>query len=141
MVATIAASSNHEPRFERVLDIAGLPAAQLGQTRIDAEKLLRIRESDECRAFRDWLSRTDSLSDAELKKRLTGVGTRICQVLNSKPGKAIRFVVSNGLGLLGPIGGLTAGAVDSFILDRLAPRDAVLAFLSESYQPLFKRSS
>jgi hypothetical protein len=140
VVADLAASTNHEHRFTRVLDIAGLPAPQMNNTRIDAEKLLRIRESDECRAFRDWLGRTDSLSDAELKKKLTSASARICQALNSKMGRGLRFMISNGLGLLGPVTGLTASAVDSFILDRLAPRDAVLTFLSESYQPLFKRN-
>jgi hypothetical protein len=141
MVADLVASSNHEHRFARVLDIAGLPAPSTGNWKIDAEKLLRIRESDECRAFRDWLSRSDSLPDVELKERLAGLNGRIRQAVNSKLGKTVRFVISNGLGLLGPVTGLTVSAVDSFILERLAPKDAVLAFLSESYQPLFKRNS
>jgi hypothetical protein len=141
LVANLVASVNHEQRFGRVLNIAGLPAPKIGETKIDAEKLLRVRESDECRAFRDWLGRTDSLSDRELAERLTGLSARIRQALNTRLGKHVRLVVSNGLGLLGPITGLTASAVDSFILERLAPRDAILAFLSESYQPLFKRAS
>ena len=138
VVADLTRSANHERRFDRVLSITNLPTAIFGETRIDVQKLLRVRESDECRAFRDWLSKSDSLSDAELKERLVGLNSRIREAVNSKLGKAIRFLVSNGLGLLGPLTGFTASAVDSFVLDRLAPRDSVLSFLSENYRSLFK---
>jgi len=138
MVARLTTSCNHEQRFDRILDIAGLPSPRIGEGKIDAKTLLRIRDSDECRAFRDWLGRTDSLSDAELKERLTGFRARIREALNSRIGKGIRFVISNGLGLLGPVTGLTTSAVDAFILERLAPKDAVLAFLSDSYKPLLR---
>jgi hypothetical protein len=61
--------------------------------------------------------------------------------MHTKVGKAIRFVVSNGLALIpppfGPAAGLAASAVDSFLLERLVPKDAVISFLSESYPSLF----
>jgi hypothetical protein len=93
VVAKLVDSSNHERRFERVLRAADIRIPVFGEARIDVEKLLRLRESDECRAFRDWLSNTDSLSDAELKDRLTGLNSRIRQAINSKWGHALLFIV------------------------------------------------
>jgi hypothetical protein len=142
MVASLVDSSNHEGRFERVLDIAGLPNPVLGETKVDAERLLKVRESDECRAFRDWLASTDSLSDKELKERTSGMTSRVRQALNSKLGKTIRFLISNGLSYAGPLGviaGPAASVLDGFILERLAPKDAILSFLIDGYPSLLKR--
>jgi hypothetical protein len=66
--------------------------------------------------------------------------------VHSKVGRAVRFVISNGLGiglgLASAPGGVVAGvalsAVDSFLLETLMPKDAVISFLSESYPSLFK---
>jgi hypothetical protein len=142
MVASLVDSSNHERRFERVLSIAGMPNPVIGDTNIDVEKLLKVRESDECRAFRDWLASTDSLSDKELKERISGMTSKIRQALNSKLGKGIRFLISNGLSFAGPAGvvaGPLASVIDAFILERLAPKDAILSFLIEGYPSLLKR--
>jgi len=119
-----------------------MPNPIIGETKIDAEKLLKVRESDECRAFRDWLASTDSLSDKELKDRISGVTSKIRQALNSKWGKSVRFLVSNGLSYAGPLGivaGPVATVIDGFILERLAPKDAILSFLIEGYPALLKR--
>jgi hypothetical protein len=109
--------------------------------------LLKIRESDECRAFKEWLSGSKALSDKELRERVSGFGRRIRQSVHSKVGKAVRFVVSNGLGIglglvSGPVGlvaGVAVSAADSFLLERLIPKDSVISFLSESYPSLFMR--
>ena len=52
-VAKLASSTNQEEQFGHILDLRGLPKPVFGQTRIDATQLLKVRESDECRAFRD----------------------------------------------------------------------------------------
>jgi hypothetical protein len=138
-VADLVDSADHQGRFNRVAKIAGLHTISAGHGEIDAEKLIRLRESDECRAFRDWLHNTDAQSDAELRKRLAGINSRIREAMNSRTGKILRFVISNGLSLAAtPIGALGISAVDSFILDQLAPKDAIVSFLSESYPSLFR---
>ena len=143
VVGHLLHSTNSERRFERVITVLDLPEPVLGETRVNAERLLKLRESDECRCFRDWLAGTESLSDAELSKRLQGISARIREAVNSKWGKRLRFVVSNGLSMVPPpVGvavGLAASAVDAFILERLAPKDGVVSFLSESYPSLFNR--
>ena len=138
-VADLANSADHECRFNRITKIAGLHTLAAGSAEIDAEKLIRVRDSDECRAFRDWLRATDEASDAELRKRLTGLNSKIREALNSRPGKIVRFIVSNGLSaLVSPLTAVGISAVDSFLLDQLASKDAIVSFLSESYPSLFR---
>jgi hypothetical protein len=140
VVADLVGSSNRETEFNRVVTLTGVPVPSFGSVRIDAQKLLKARESDECRAFRDWLRASDSLSDEQIDDRLKGLKSRISEFLNSTVGKAVRFVVSNGLSLGNPAIALAASAVDSFIVERLAPKDGVVSFLSETYPSLFRSS-
>jgi hypothetical protein len=46
-----------ESQFHRVISLFDVPMARLGHSKLDAERILRVRESDDCRAFRDWLTR------------------------------------------------------------------------------------
>jgi len=136
-----------ERQFSRVIALKGLPVPVYGSSTVDVKALLKRRDSEECRAFKDWLSGSDGLTDKEIRERVSGFGRRIREVMNSKPGKAIRFVVSNGLGIglssLGPTGvvaGVAVSATDSFLLERLFPKDSIIAFLSKAYPSLFKNS-
>jgi hypothetical protein len=84
----------------------------------------------------------------ELRERVSGFSRRIQQAVHSRVGKAVRFVVSNGLSIglgfippqpvVGLVAGVAVGALDAFLLERLIPKDAVICFLSESYPSLFK---
>lgn len=127
-------------RFARVVRIAGLPTPRLGTTKVDAEKLLRVRESDECRAFRDWLSGTDSLSDKEIRSRIKGLRSKFASFVSSTTGKTLRFLVSNGVAAIsgGPIAGWATSMLDSFVLERFAKRDAIFSFLDDSYPSVFR---
>jgi|SRR5579872_245901 len=138
-VADLVDSADHQGRFNRVTKIAGLQTLASADAEVDAEKIIRVRDSEECCAFRDWLRGTDARSDAELRERLVGLNSRIRQAINSRPGKIVRFVMSNGLSsIAGPLVGLGIGAVDSFVIDQLARKDAIVSFLSESYPSLFR---
>jgi hypothetical protein len=145
-LASLVSPESQERVFSRIAALKGLPVPEYGSTTVDAKTLLKIRESDECRAFKQWLSGSEALSDKELRERVSGFSRRIRQAVNSRVGKAVRFVVSNGLGIgvslvsppSGVVAGLALGVVDSFLLERLMPKDAVVSFLSESYPSLFK---
>ena len=68
-VAGLMAPQNPETaegQFKRILEIADVPDFEPNQ-KVDVDRLLDVRESDECRAFRDWLSKAGSLGDAELR--------------------------------------------------------------------------
>jgi len=144
-IAGLIVITSSEQEFSRVATLKGLPVPEYGSSVVDVKTLLKIRESDECRSFKQWLSGSEALSDTELRERVSGFGRRIRQAVHSRVGKAVRFVVSNGLGiglgLITPPGGLVAGvavaALDAFLLETLMPRDAVISFLSESYPSLF----
>lgn len=148
LISTFAQSVNNEQRFNRVVQLTGLPVPKFGKTKLDAAAILKVRNSDDCRAFRDWLGKIDAASDQELEQRLAGVAATIRAGLNSTYGKVMRFIISNGLQLatglsLNPIAGAAAGigisAIDSFLVDRLAPRDGVVSFLGTEYPSVFKR--
>jgi hypothetical protein len=141
VIADLVDSADHQGRFNRVNKIAGLHTLASESTEIDAEKIIKVRDSEECQSFRSWLRATDARSDAELEERLTGLNSKIRQAFNSQPGKIVHFVVSNGLSVLtGPLAALGVSAVDSFIIDQLVRKDAIVSFLSESYPSLFRGS-
>jgi hypothetical protein len=142
VAASLVQTSYGQKQFDRVAKLTGLQVPIFGQTKVDAEKLLKIRGSDDCRAFRDWLANTESLSDKEAKDRIRGLNAQMCSAVNSTTGKAIRFLVSTGLSFVPHTAGLVglgASAIDTFIVARLAPRDAVVAFLSDLYPSVFSK--
>jgi hypothetical protein len=130
-----------EGQFKRVLEIADVPEFEPNQ-RVDIDRLLRVRESDECRAFRDWLSKAGTLGDAEIRDLTRGIRTKLSSLAHSKSGKAMRFLATTGLGLIPPPAGLFLGPassfVDSFLVEHALKESAVVAFLSDSYPSLFR---
>jgi hypothetical protein len=138
-----------ESQFHRVISLFDVPTARLGHSKLDAEKILRLRESDDCRAFRDWLTQTDGLTDRQIEDRMASFRATLKAALTSSYGRTIRFIVSNGLQFLAATAALdlTAGivaslgidALDTFLLERLTPKDAILSFLGDEYPSIFKR--
>jgi hypothetical protein len=146
--AGLIATTSREQEFSRVATLKGLPVPEYGSSVVDVKTLLKIRESDECRSFKQWLSGSEALSDKELRERVSGFSRKIREVVHSRVGKAVRFLVSTGLGtglgfippqpVVGIVGTVALAALDAFLLETLIPRDAVISFLSESYPSLFK---
>jgi hypothetical protein len=119
-----------------------VPDFKPGQ-RVDVERLLKVRESAECREFREWLSSAENMSDAQIKEMVASIRSKIASLAGSTTGKVLRFATTTGVGLIpvvGPIAGAAAGAIDSFLVDRVLPRSGVVAFLSETYPSLFVSS-
>ena len=55
----------------RALDALGVHRGALSAfSKKHSERLLEIRQSDECREFREWLSTIDDASDAEIRDRI-----------------------------------------------------------------------
>jgi hypothetical protein len=72
--------------------------------------------------------------------RVKSLRARIGAVLHTGIGKGLRFVVSTGLGTIPPIGvvaGAVAGAVDSFLIDRVLPGSGVYTFVNRMYPSIF----
>lgn len=126
-----------EGQFKRVIELADIPDIKPGQ-RVDVGKLLKVRDSAECREFREWLSTAQDLSDSEIRKQVTGLKSKMSSLAGSASGKAIRLAATTGIGLLTLVGGVAVGAVDSFLVDRVLPKSGIVAFLTETYPSLFR---
>ena len=135
--------SAQEKRFDRIVAVAGLPELDglpEGQ-RIDAERLLELRDSAECREFRTWLREIDTDSDQEIEARFFSMRESVARVTNTRTAKIIRFIIEEGVGDI-PIIGIAAGpvfaGVDKFILDKLIGRPGPVSFIGKKYPSIFK---
>lgn len=129
-----------EHQFERVIELADIPDFKEGQ-RVKVESLLDVRDSAECREFREWLSTLDVISDEDVKKMVASVRSRLATLASSVGGKLVRLATTTGLGLIPGVGlaaGVAASAIDSFLVDRVLPKSGVVAFLTETYPSLFE---
>jgi hypothetical protein len=129
-------------RARRVLKLADLP--DLGgvgtERKLDVERLLEVRESPECRGFREWLRSIDEASDDEVVERVKSLNSRVATALKSPIGKAVRLLVGTGLGLVPGVGTLlstAASAIDLYLVDGLLRESGIVTFVGSSYPPLF----
>ena len=72
-----------EQAFLRVIGVTEIPTL-IENRRINVYELLKIRETDECREFRTWLSTTDNLDDAKLRRLLRGFRARAASFIASR---------------------------------------------------------
>ena len=139
-VATAVDPHAQECRLQRVLDLAGLPEFNMawGERIINVDKLIALRNSDDCRALREWLRSTDRLSDEEVQGQISNLRNSIGSFATSVPGKMLRFLVSSGIGIAGPLSGALAGVIDTFIVERLFPKRGIVSFICNDYPSLFE---
>lgn len=137
-------SQNRTAQFARVAKIAGVGEDQLVQSgRIDLDRLLTLRQSDELASFRSWLRSAESKSDKDIRERVCSIRAKIGSALDSKTARAIRFLITQAPGAIPnpavamPLG-MTVSALDSFFLERIAPRDAVFSVLLRDYPALLR---
>lgn len=131
-------AQQYQDEFLRTLDIVGLPEVPDGVA-IDVDQLLKIRSSEDCQRFREWLRTVHNLSDKEIADAYHAVRDRVAEIARGWPSRSVRFLATAGLGVLpgtGPAVGLAASAIDAFLLDRIIPSPGPLAFLSSRYPSL-----
>jgi hypothetical protein len=138
-LAESASSQTKEANFRRVIDIAELPSFPLDEGKISVEKLLKIRGSAEAREFRDWLVGVGDVSDKEIRERVSGLRTILGLKINRTVGKAMRFLITTGVGLIpnAIVPALALSAIDQFALDKILPRSGIAAFVNELYPSIF----
>jgi hypothetical protein len=130
-------------RFRKVLTIADLPdpsqVLQSGQT-IDIEHFLKIRNAAECQQFRTWLRTLDDVTDQGVKHQVSSLKAKTAEIVQSTPGRVIRFGTVTGAGFIPGIGvplGIGLGAIDGFVVDRLIGEPGPAVFLSRHYRSIF----
>ncbi len=128
--------------LRRVLEIIGFPdLANLQRGSINLQRLLEIRESDECRSFRSWLRNSEGLSKSEIEEQFGSIRAKLGSVVHGTAGKAVRWIASTGIGLIPGYGNVIGGAlglIDSFLLEKLLPKSGPVAFLGKLYPSIFK---
>lgn len=140
--AGIIAPQNPNPvekQFGRVISVANLPDF-VPDKKIDVDALLAARESSECREFRAWLLNLEAVSDSQISEMIGGIRNKVALMIRSNFGKTMRFAANTAIGLIPGIGivaGPAAGAIDSFLIERVFPTSGVLAFLVDIYPSLF----
>ena len=122
-----------------VLSLPGLPdiSESLAQGRVDIERFLEIRDSEDGREFRRWFRGRGPNDIALLTNRWEQLRYKLGALIGTPRGKMVRFLLSTGAGLI-PGAGFAAGAVDSFLLEKCLPKWQPLAFLQHSYTSVFR---
>jgi hypothetical protein len=139
-LADSLSSQTKEGNFRRVIDLAGLPEFPSADGMVNVDKLLKARDSSEAKEFRDWLGGVSEASDDEIRQRVASFRARVGLRVGSETGRAMRFLITAGLGLVPPamLAALGLSIVDQFILDKLLPRSGIAAFVNHLYISIFK---
>lgn len=131
--------SDVRPTLTRVIDIAKAPSLEPSSL-IDVDELIRLRDSNEARAFRDWLQRSQELQDSEFEELLTGWRNRLGETLKMRNVKGLRWLTSTGVGSIEPITGVVFSALD-FFLDRFLPGMGPIGFIVGDYKKFIQSLS
>jgi len=131
-----------ENRFKRITTIGGLPLLDnlAPAQQIDMTKLLKFRDSEECRELRRWLRRVDSEPDAEIEALFESVKERLARVTHTRVGKTVRFIIDNGAGavpVIGPALGPAVSILDKYLMDKVIGEPGPVSFLGHSYPSIF----
>jgi hypothetical protein len=80
----------------------------------------------------------DQLEDADVLAEIHKIQDVVARAVRSGPGKAVRFLGTTGLGFVEPISGTIAGALDTFLVEKVVPEPGPTAFLGRLYPSVFK---
>jgi hypothetical protein len=128
---------SQEERLTRVLELANLPDPETVEGTVNIERLLAARQHDEIVEFRHWLRTLDAATDDEIRERVNSVRERISEAVYSPAGRAVRFAATAAADLL-PFGGIVAGALDEFVLEKVIAEPGPVSFLGSTYRSLFE---
>lgn len=134
-------SKQTERQFERVLEIRGFPSLN-PDVKVDAKRLLAVRGSPECIAFRQWLLKTEDLSDADIAEVVGDLRSQLGEAVDTVPGKAMRLLlttVAGNLPMVGPVIGPALSVLDTFVLGSILSKSGPAVFISSKYPSIFRR--
>ena len=130
-----------EEKFQKAIEISNLASINNFQNvQIDAEKLLEVRDSRECKQFREWLSTVKDIDD-ELPEHCNAFNSKLGKFIRSTTGKSLRFAISTAAGFFpgGIAFGPTVGAIDTFLLEKIIPAPGPLSFISNLYPSIYQK--
>jgi len=120
-------------QLRRVIDLQGLPdlSTLIEHRAINLDRIIEIRATDECIAFRHWLSSLDRATDEEVRDVLESFNTRVGQLIGSPVGRTIRVAVAAVAGLANLAAGIATSEADSLFAERLFPVPGPIAFIQK----------
>jgi hypothetical protein len=120
--------------FAQIQQVSGVPdlGAAFAKKQITPAQLLDLRRSKHCQALRDWLAKGKATDTAEdtLRRYVESVGRP--SLIESLPAKLLRFAVTTGAGVLGPVSGAAVDMVDSFFLSKWFPGKSPRLFMKQA---------
>lgn len=120
-----------QENFRRVINLADLPDFnKILSEEINLNQLLEIRNSEELIRFREWLSEINDASDEEIEEMITSYRIKVGNFISTKIGKGLRFIFSTTPDFIIPGLGVTIGAVDTFLLEKILPNNSAISFLN-----------
>lgn len=131
--------------LRRVIEISGLPNLKesISDDKIDIDRLLKVRQSNECKEFRSWLWSIESETDEEIKEHVNDFREKIGEFYRSPLGRTIRWITGVGTGLIPTAGfaiSASLGAIDTFLLEQLLPNNGALVFLNQKIPSIYQNS-
>lgn len=121
----------------RIIELAEVPALVPGET-FDAGELIDLRESDEARAFRDFIQQGGGLDEDQIKEILQSWRKKIGEKARTSKVKNLRWLASTGVGaVLEPVSGTAIGIIDQFI-DKLLGDMGPIGFINTEYRRFIK---
>ena len=126
--------------FTKITEVANVPCLEPGIT-INVDELIKLRNSDEARSFRDWIQNSQSLDKHEIQKLLSGWRKKLGEMLKLNNAKGIRWLTSTGAGeLISPATGVVVGGIDYF-LGKFLPGMGPIGFIVGDYDRYIKQQA
>jgi hypothetical protein len=140
VLAASASPKHREATFDKVLRTGRFPAFEFQPPtkKFDMERFLKIRDSKECKDFRNWLKQAQFYDEREIYLQVRSLRARLGTLLHGTAGKIIRFALTNLAGMTNPVVGWGASALDTFVLDKILPLSGPAMFLDTMYRSLFE---
>lgn len=128
--------------FAKIQEVSGVPdiGAAFAAKQLQAAQLLSLRHSKHAQALRDWFADgqpNDSAQDT-LRRYVESIGKPTW--LDALPTKLIRIATTTGLGVVEPVTGGLASAVDTFLLSKWFPQRSPRLFLRQARRMLADQS-
>jgi hypothetical protein len=138
-LSTMVTTTKLEEPFIRIQNLLGLPDITPSK-QIDIRLVMKLRESKECRDFRQWLESSEDLSNKEIGVLVNSFSEKISRAVDTIPGRAIRLAVSAGIGsaLAGPAAGITLSAIEDFTFKYMVKKPGPISLINNHLRRLYE---
>lgn len=120
--------------FAQIQKISGVPdlGAAFATRRLSPQQLLDLRHSKHAQALRDWFA--DGAPSSTEKETVSRYVETIghAGLVDSIPAKLLRFATTTGIGVLEPVTGGIASAIDTFLLSKWFPGSSPRLFMKQA---------